>query len=155
MRFRLADINDAEAITRVINAGFKRAENFFIDRDRIDVEGVRNFLQTGEFLVAEDNKKMDGCVYVERRSDRGYIGLLAVDPARQKGGLGSELMVAAENRCRELGCRAVDLQIVNLRRELPEFYGRRGYIETGTAPFPSDVVTKLPCHFIKMSKPLV
>jgi hypothetical protein len=63
-------------------------------------------------------------------------------------------MAAAENRCRENGCRYVDLNIVNLREELPGFYRSLGYSETGTAPFPSDVTTKQPCHFIQMSKPL-
>jgi len=43
---------------------------------------------------------------------------------------------------------------VNLRKELPDFYHRKGYIETGTAPFPPDLNPKLPCHFVKMSKPL-
>jgi len=80
--------------------------------------------------------------------------LLSVDPSRQRSGLGSRLMAAAEERCRELGCHSADLQIVNLRQELPDFYRRRGYLPTGTAPFRPDLVTKMPCHFIKMSKPL-
>jgi hypothetical protein len=49
----------------------------------------------------------------------------------------------------------MDIQIVNVRSELPPFYRKLGYIETGTAPFPAEVVTKLRCHFIVMSKPLV
>ena len=155
MRFRVADIADTAAITKVINAAFKQAESFFIERDRIDEESVRNFLKTGEFLVAEDGETLTGCVYLEPRGERGYIGLLSVDPSRQRSGLGSQLMAAAEDRCRELGCRTADLQIVNLRQELPEFYRRRGYSPTGTAPFRPDLVTKIPCHFIKMSKALV
>lgn len=154
MQFRSADIADAKAITNVINAAFRQAESFFIERDRIDEDGVRAFLQTGEFLVAEDGATLTGCVYLERRGDRAYIGLLSVDPSRQGAGLGSRLMAAAEGRCRELGCHAADLQIVNLRQELPDFYRRRGYVPTGTAPFRPDLVTKIPCHFIKMSKPL-
>jgi hypothetical protein len=64
------------------------------------------------------------------------------------------LVAAGEERCRELGCRMMDLLIVNVREELPAFYRRLGYDETGTEPFPADVPTRLPCHFIKMSKPL-
>ena len=154
MRLRIAAMGDAEAITNVINTAFRRAESFFIERDRIDQDGVRDFLQTGEFLVAEDGGELAGCVYLERRGDRAYIGLLAVDPSRQGAGLGSRLMVAAEDRCRDLGCHAANLQIVNLRQELPDFYRRRGYMPTGTAPFRPDLVTKMPCYFIKMSKPL-
>jgi len=154
MRLRPAEVSDTEAITTVINTAFKRAESFFIDRERIDAATVREFMHTGEFLLAEDGTTVAGCVYLEQRADRGYIGLLSVDPARQGAGLGSQLMVAAEDRCRQLGCHAVDLQIVNLRQELPEFYRHRGYAPTGTAPFRPDLITKMPCYFIKMSKPL-
>lgn len=150
----MAEMADVEAIKNVINAAFKQAENFFIERDRIDEDEVRAFLKTGEFLIAEDGAAMLGCVYLERRGERGYIALLSVDPSRQRSGLGSHLMIAAEDRCRELGCGFADLQIVNLRQELPDFYRRRGYVPTGTAPFRPDLVTKMPCHFIKMSKPL-
>jgi N-acetylglutamate synthase-like GNAT family acetyltransferase len=154
VQIRIAGTGDADAITNVINVAFRRAENFFIERNRIEPDKVREFLGTGEFLLANDDDSVVGCVYIEPRGDRAYLGLLAVDPSRQASGLGSRLMTAAEDRCRELGCKFVDLQIVNLRRELPEFYHRRGYAETGTAPFTSGIPTKLPCHFIKMTKPL-
>jgi len=48
----------------------------------------------------------------------------------------------------------MDLQIVNVRAELPGFYRRLGYVENGTAPFPQGVPVKLPCHSVKMSKDL-
>jgi hemolysin activation/secretion protein len=48
----------------------------------------------------------------------------------------------------------MEIYIVNLRTELTPFYQRRGYVETGTLPFPPDVQTKEPCHFITMSKQL-
>jgi GNAT superfamily N-acetyltransferase len=154
MTVRVAQMQDAEAITRVINAAFRRAESFFIERDRIDPETVRDLLRKGVFLVAEEASVLTGCVYVEPRGDRSYLGLLSVDPESQKSGLGSTLMIAAEDYCAKIGSRYVDLQIVNLRKELPAFYRRRGYVETGTAPFIPGIDTKLPCHFIKMSKPL-
>jgi GNAT superfamily N-acetyltransferase len=153
-RVRIADAPDAEAITSVINSAFRRVEEFFIDEDRIDVQSVKNFLGAGRFLVAESDGAVLGCVYVEPRGDRAYLGLLAVVPERQHCGLGSMLMNEAEDNCRQLGCRFMDIRIVNLREELRRFYGRRGYIETGTSPFPADIETKLPCYFIEMSKPL-
>jgi hypothetical protein len=48
----------------------------------------------------------------------------------------------------------MDMRIVNLRQELPAYYAKLGYSETGTTPFPPDVETKLPCHFIEMTKAL-
>ena len=111
-------------------------------------------MATGQFLIAQDARGVAGCVYVEPRGDRAYLGLLSVDPSRQRSGLGSRLMGAAENHARDAGARYLDLRIVDLRQELPEFYRRLGYIATGTSPFSSKVTPKLPCHFINMSKPL-
>jgi predicted N-acetyltransferase YhbS len=154
MQVRMAETNDAEAITAVINAAFRKAESFFIDRDRLTLSDVRSMLEKGKFLIAYDNGALAGCVYVELRGERAYLGLLSVDPQRQKAGLGSTLMNAAEDFCAKAGCRFMDLRIVNLRTENHAFYSRRGYVETGTEPFPSDLKTKMPCHFVNMSKPL-
>lgn len=154
MQIRVAQPADVEAITTVINAAFKRAESFFISRDRIDTGAVRGFLQTGEFLLLEDERGVAGCVYVEKRGERAYTGLLAVDPSRQGSGLGSKLMTAAEEHAHESGCCFMHLRIVSLRLELPAFYSRRGYTPIGTEPFTPGIETRIPCHFIKMSKPL-
>jgi N-acetylglutamate synthase-like GNAT family acetyltransferase len=151
---RIAAPSEANIITDVINAAFSQAESFFIARDRITAEQVQTQLSTGEFLVSDEDGTITGCVYVEMKGDRSYLGLLAVDPKAQKSGLGSKLMTAAEDHCRKAGSRFMDIQIVNLRKELPDFYHRRGYVETGTAPFTAGIDTTLPCHFVKMSKPL-
>lgn len=143
---------DAARITAVINAAFSVAEGFFIDGDRIKQDEVERLLGKGAFLLAESEGVINGCVYVEPRGERSYLGLLSVDPACQQGGLGSLLMHAAENYCRARGSRFMDILIVNLRQELPAFYEKRGYLESGTTPFPAEIETKLPCHFINMSK---
>jgi predicted N-acetyltransferase YhbS len=154
LQVRVAVPSDARAITHVINRAFRQAESFLIDRDRIDQPTVQSLLDKGTFLLVEDNATLAGCVYVELRGDRAYLGLLSVDPQRQKAGLGSTLMKAAEEFCAQAGCRFIDLQIVNVRRELPSFYHHRGYVATGTAPFVPGITPKVPCHFVKMSKPL-
>jgi GNAT superfamily N-acetyltransferase len=138
----------------VINSAFRVAEEFFCFEDRITLEEVERLFTTGTVLVAEIDRVLAGCVYVELRRDRSYLGLLSVDPSQQQGGLGSLLLTAAENYCRELGSQFMDIYIVNLRTELTPFYLRRGYVETGTLPFPPEVQTKHPCHFITMAKPL-
>ena len=151
---RIAAPADAAKITAVINAAFRIAEGFFIDGPRIKQAEVENLLVKGAFLLAEIEDKLNGCVYVELHGERSYLGLLSVDPACQQGGLGSMLMLEAENHCRERGSRFMDIYIVNVRKELPAFYARRGYVENGTTPFPEGVETRIPCHFINMSKPL-
>lgn len=129
-------------------------ERFFLDGDRIRLEEVRARFETGTFIVAESGDSLAGCIYVELRGERAYLGLLSIAPERQRSGLGTLLTFAAEDFCRANGCRVVDLMIVNLRKELPVFYRRLGYVENGTAPFPAEVQPKQPCHFVKMSKPL-
>jgi predicted N-acetyltransferase YhbS len=151
---RVAVLADAEKITSVINAAFRIVEGFFVDGDRIKLDEVQRSFATGAFLVAVDDDRVIGCVYVESRGERAYLGLLSVDPECQQKGLGSRLMTAAEAYCAQGGARFMDIYIVNLRTELPPFYRQRGYVENGTTPFPADVPTKQPCHFINMSKPL-
>jgi len=154
MIFRIATTADAPQITAIINAAFRIAEEFFIDGNRITQAEVEESLTKGDFLLAEAEGKLNGCVYVELRGERSYLGLLSVDPTTQQSGLGSRLMIEAERHCRERGARAMDILIVNLREDLPAFYQKRGYVESGTTPFPADVPTRIPCHFINMSKPL-
>jgi GNAT superfamily N-acetyltransferase len=151
---RLAAPADAEKIIALINAAFYPRESFFVEGPRTNNGEIEELMSKGAFLLAEADDRLSGCVYVELRGERSYLGLLSVDPARQQGGLGSFLMDAAENYCRERGSRFMDIYIVNLRTDLPAFYQRRGYVATGTTPFLEDVETKLPCHFINMSKPL-
>lgn len=134
MEIRVAQTSDAEAIARVINDAFRVAESFFITRDRTSPEKVRDMLDRGKFLLARDAAGIAGCVYVELRGERGYFGLLAVDPARQRRGLGRELIDAAEEYVRGAGCGFMDIRIVNLRNELPPFYRSLGYFETGAEP---------------------
>jgi len=77
-------------------------------------------MRKGEILAAEDdNRRLLGCVYVEVRGARGYLGQLAVDPARQGRGLGMRIREAAEEHLRRQGCEAVDILVLNLRPELP------------------------------------
>ena len=150
---RTAEPVDAPAIARLVNAAF-RSERFFIDADRTDPQKVAALLQKGKFLVLFEDGVLAGCVYSEIRAKRGYFGLLAVDPLRQRSGIGARLIAAAEQHCRSAGCRFMDLTFVNVRQELPAYYQRFGYVENGVLSFPADQVAKIPVHLVRMSKPL-
>jgi GNAT superfamily N-acetyltransferase len=130
-------------------------ERFFLGADRIDIHEVRARLRRGRFILAEQNGAIIGCVYVEPGDERAYLGLLSVEPSLQRAGIGKRLMDAAEDHCRAAGCRFMDLRVVNVRTELPPYYQKRGYVQTGAMPFPEEVHTVLPCHLLIMSKPLI
>jgi GNAT superfamily N-acetyltransferase len=139
---------------RLINAAFV-VERVAFDGDRVNREGVQELLVKGTFLVAEDANSLVGCVYLEPRGDRCYLGLLSVAPSLQGKGLGRRLSEAAEEFARQAGCRAMDLRVISPRAEtLLSVYKRLGYSEAGTAPFPADVPTKVPCRYVLMTKSL-
>jgi predicted N-acetyltransferase YhbS len=150
---RPATADDTARIAALVNAAF-RVERFFVEGDRTSTGEVAAMMGRGAFLLAEDGGALVGCVYVEPRGESAYLGLLSVDPARQASGVGRSLVAAAEDHGRRAGCRRMDMLIVNLRTELPPFYRRLGYAESGTAPFPDNGRATQPCHFIRMSKPL-
>lgn len=154
MDFRFVEESDIPLLTDLINKAFS-VERFFKAGDRLQLDDTRRHFQLGKFLVAEEDGKLAGCVYVELRGERAYLGLLSVDPDRQKSGLGRRLTSAAEEFAREMGARWMDLRIVNLRLELPVIYEKLGYKVTGTEPFDlTDVPITQPCHFVQMSKEL-
>jgi GNAT superfamily N-acetyltransferase len=157
IRIRSAALPDASALMQLINAAFV-VERIAIDGDRIDLGGVRLLLSKGTFLIAESLAGIGdpfGCVYVEPRGNRCYLGLLSVSPHMQGQGIGRKLTFAAEDFARHAGCTAIELRIISPRAaNLLPLYVRLGYIETGTQPFPAEILTKIPCHYIAMTKSL-
>jgi GNAT superfamily N-acetyltransferase len=146
---------DAARVSSLISLAY-RVEEFFVEGDRTTERDVRSKMDRGAFLVLENTKGvLAGCVFVELRGARGYFGMLAIDPARQRQGLGARLIAAAEDHCRQRGCREMEIEVVNLRSELPPYYRQLGYVECGTLPFPDTERAKLPCHFIVMRRPLL
>jgi N-acetylglutamate synthase-like GNAT family acetyltransferase len=151
---RRANLRDAAEIAELINRAFE-VEAFFIGGDRTSEAEVRQHMETGEFLVLRTPQgPLAAAMYVEAREGRGSFALLSVAPEVQGSGLGRRLVAVAEAYCRALRCEVMELQVVNVRRELPPWYQRLGYRQVGTEPFPPLAALKRPCHFIRMSKVL-
>lgn len=156
---RFATAADLPALVRVINRAY-RVEAHIFRGERTDAAEVRERLGRphGCFLVidatGEPNADLAGTVYVETRGDRGYFGMLAVDPDRQGTGLGRRLVHAAEAHCRAAGCRFMDIDVVDLRTELPAFYGALGYAAAGATPFADSSQVYQPVKLILMTKAL-
>lgn len=153
IRFRLATPADRPRLVEMINAAF--AMESFLESTRTDDTRLAATMEKGQILVAEDGTNhVLASIYMEPRGDRGYLGMLAVDPAHQRSGLGRRLMQAAEDRFREQGFRAVEITVLNLRPELPPIYSRFGFVATGTEEFhsPQRVKDGHDCHCIVMTK---
>ena len=157
MTLRLATTADVPALARLINSAY-RVEAFFLRGDRISEPDVLARIEApgADFLVIDGSTagRLEGTVYVEIRGDRGYFGLLSVDPHAQGTGLGRVLVEAAESHCRAAACRALDIDVVNLRTELPPFYAKFGFHPVGETPFPRPAKLRQPVHLVLMSKPL-
>jgi len=155
VRVRTASADDIPALVRVINAAF--ASERYLEGTRTNEDYIRKTMRKGEFFLAEMARgEVVACVYVEVRGERGYFGLLAVDPAQQHRGLGRRMMQIAEDCGRSHDCRFMDISVLSLRTHLPPYYRKLGYLETGTEEFHPLYPLKagVECHLILMSKKL-
>ena len=150
---RQGSVHDVEAIVSLINRAFA-VTSFFRSGNRTNPEQVRQMMQDGKFLLLSDKGEIVACVFVKVTGQRGYLGTLSVDPARQRSGLGARMMREAEDYFRAAGCKLIDIRIVNLRTELPAIYRKFGFVETGTQSAEVIKSATRPIHFITMSKEL-
>jgi ribosomal protein S18 acetylase RimI-like enzyme len=151
---RQATTEDTEWLVPFINRAFAH-DNYFKRTERTDPSQVAEYLRKGVILLLEDAGKLFGLVYTElRENGRGYIGMIAIDPDRQGGGIGTHLLRTGEKFCRDKGARVIELSVVNLRSDLVAWYQRKGYRIVGEAPYARPEILILPCHFVLMEKDL-
>jgi ribosomal protein S18 acetylase RimI-like enzyme len=100
--------------------------------------------------------KITGCVYLQKRGYKVYLGMLTVLPTLQANGLGKQLLNAAEEYTQNINCTAVTMTVITTRTELINWYERRGYTKTGqTLPLviPKEFgVSKQPLEMFLMEK---
>ena len=79
-----------------------------------------------------------GCVYLRKDPDSAYLGMLTVNPQLQNSGLGKKLLEQAEFFCQtEWSSQKMHMRVISSRRELIQWYERRGYqIEGQIEPWP-------------------
>jgi len=156
MTTRYATAADIPEIVRVINAAF-RVEDFFIHGNRTNEADVAARMAEPHacILVAEDGAgTLTGAVVVDVHESRGHFAMLSVDPPAQGRGVSRLLLNAVEEHCRSADCSALDIEIVNLREELPAFYKMMGFVLADTAPFPDTSKLKRDAHMVRMTKKL-
>ena len=161
---------DIPALNALVNSAYRgdssrrgwTTEADLLDGIRTTDESLRTMLQNpaATILKYEVAGQLLGCVYLEKKDDALYLGMLTVSPDAQTGGIGKQLMAAAEQLARDRHCRAVTMTVIPQRTELIAWYERRGYRLTGeTQPFPMDDprfgLPKVPLSFIVLEKEIV
>ncbi|WP_433983488.1 GNAT family N-acetyltransferase [Tunturiibacter empetritectus] len=145
---RLATTEDADRLVPFINRTFA-PDNYFKSTERTNPSQVAEYLRKGFFLLLEDAGGLFGLVYTElRENSRGYIGMIATDPDRQRGGIGTHLLQIGEEFCRNRGSCVIEISVVNLRPDLVAWYQRNGYQIVGEAALrpPRISYPSLPLH---------
>ncbi|NES13842.1 MULTISPECIES: GNAT family N-acetyltransferase [Micromonospora] len=145
---RTARATDVDALVDLVESAYRGErsrvgwthEADLLDGQRADADMVAAAVThpDGTVLVVEDDAGIVACCQLERRDDHAYFGMFAVSPTRQGGGLGRELLAAAERfALREWGAGELRMTVITQREDLIAWYLRRGYIRTGElTPFP-------------------
>lgn len=159
---RTATPADVDPLLSLISSAYRGEESRkgwtteadLLTGDRIDSAGLLAKLSdpTGVMLLAtatdpdpsasaveSGSGALVACCELRRRDDGiGYFGLFAVEPRRQGGGLGRQILQIAESYAREtMGLERLEMQVIFTRAELIAWYMRRGYERTGERrPFP-------------------
>lgn len=79
------------------------------------------------FFVGELDGKIVGTAMAGFDGHRGWVNYLAVDPARQRAGLGRLLMQHVEDSLLARGCPKLNLQVRASNEAAAAFYARLGY----------------------------
>jgi ribosomal protein S18 acetylase RimI-like enzyme len=160
-----ADIN---AIVSLVNSayrgesskqGWTTEANLLKGELRIDAPALSVLLQQPGALVLKyvgEDGSLCGSVYLQKQERGLYLGMLTVSPLLQAGGIGRQLMAAAEAHARSENCSCIFMNVISLRKELIDWYERLGYYKTGeTKPMATDHrfgVPVQPLEFVIMEK---
>lgn len=142
LQFPVAVPGQAVEITSLINSVY-RGENAkkgwtteaeILGGIRITEEKVAEYINTKDnvILLAVNDKKIIGCVHLEKVGNFCWLGMLSVDVNYQTYGLGKILIERSESFVKEkYGCGEMKMKVIGVRKELLEYYFRRGYKLTG------------------------
>ena len=82
-----------------------------------------------QFLVGTEGKSIVAATMIGYDGHRGWIYYLAVDPDRQREGLGRQLVDHAETLLRQMGCPKINLQVRTTNLKVIEFYRSIGFVQ--------------------------
>jgi ribosomal protein S18 acetylase RimI-like enzyme len=137
-----ATLTDVPELTALINLSYRgesskkgwTTEANLIDGQRIDNESLTEQMEDPNAVVlknTDETGKITGCVYLQKRGDKLYLGMLTVSPLLQTNGLGRQLLQAAEDYTRSINYHTITMTVITTRTELVSWYERRGYQKNG------------------------
>jgi ribosomal protein S18 acetylase RimI-like enzyme len=89
--------------------------------------------RTGSIFLkyTDEHQKIIGCVNLQQHGNKLYLGMFSVSPQLQGGGIGKQLLKAAEAYALQVECSTIYMHVVSVRTELIDWYKRHGYTDTG------------------------
>jgi len=148
IEIRIATKTDSQAIANLVNSVYRgdeakkgwTTEADLLSGIRITVEKVQEIINTSgnTILLAILDDKLAGCVHLKKvDNNKAILGMLSVNVNFQTKGIGKMLITKSEEYVKEsFGCSEMEMKVISVRKELIEYYQRRGYKLTGrTEPF--------------------
>lgn len=145
MKFRKAEIEDAEKITDLVNSAYRgdsskagwTTEADLLGGQRTDPEGIKEMIRNDRIELVHESDELLGCIYIRKEPDAVYFGMLTVKPTLQNKGTGKVLLNRLEELTLEWGYKKIRMTVISSRAELIAYYERRGFKWTGESePFP-------------------
>ena len=142
LKIQRAGVADAQELNRLVNSAYRGEESKMgwtteaeiLGGLRIDEPALKELLAKEETVILKSTNvegNIIGTVCLELKSGYIYLGMFAVSPGLQGGGIGKSLMRAAEEFGVAIGCSRIVISVISIRTELIDWYKRHGYVETG------------------------
>ena len=150
----IATIADSAAIINLLNSayrgetskqGWTTEAHLIAGESRTDDAGLQQVMQQAGSVIlkyTDAAQQVIGCVNLQQHGNKIYLGMFSVSPLQQGGGIGKQILLAAEEHAKHLQCTAIYMSVISVRTELINWYQRHGYSDTGERkPFVEDAVT--------------
>jgi GNAT superfamily N-acetyltransferase len=137
-----AALADVPQLNLLVNSAYRgetskqgwTTEADLLDGIRIDEEMLIEYFNDDNITIlknTDENGVINGCVYLEVRRPKLYVGMFSVSPVLQGKGIGRDLLLAAEEQAKQLDIHILSMTVISVRHELIDWYRRRGYQPTG------------------------
>jgi ribosomal protein S18 acetylase RimI-like enzyme len=141
----IATHENATAITTLLNSayrgetsrkGWTTEANLISGNKRTNVEEIKKLMElSGSVFLIYKDERIKGCVNLQQPDSRLYLGMLSVEPVLQGSGIGKKLLYAAEEYAKYKNLSIIYMTVIDVRKELIDWYKRYGYADTGERRF--------------------